>query len=93
MDSELVTERIRSSQAAAQHRIDQQALVASVTAAEKKAAMHAQQAAQLHAELKVKTHISLTAQYRELATAHLARAVFSPLPADCLVAGLPNNQN
>ena len=53
MDSELVTERIRSSQAAAQHRIDQQALVASIAAAEKKATMHAQQALQLHADLKM----------------------------------------
>ncbi len=53
VDSELVTERIRSSQAAAQHRIDQQALVTTATAAEKKAALHAQQAAQLQAELQV----------------------------------------
>ena len=46
-------ERIRSSQAAAQHRIDQQALIVSATASEKRAALHAQQAAQLQAELKV----------------------------------------
>ena len=56
VDSELVTERIRSSQAAAQHRIDQQALVTSATAAEKKAALHAQQAAQLQADLQVHMH-------------------------------------
>lgn len=52
-DSELVTERIRASQAAAQHRIDQQAAAAAAGAAEKRAAQHAQHAAQLQADFKV----------------------------------------
>ena len=60
VDSELVTERIRSSQAAAQHRIDQQALVASAAAAEKKAAVHAQHAAQLQADLQVMDATSMS---------------------------------
>lgn len=53
VDGELVTERIRASQAAATHRLDQQGLATAAAAAEKRAAVHAQHAAQLQADAKV----------------------------------------
>ena len=48
-----MTERIRTSQAAAQHRLEQQNAATAAAAAEKKAAAAAQRAAQLQAELQV----------------------------------------
>ena len=65
-DSELVTERIRASQAAAQHRIDQQAAAAAAGAAEKRAAQHAQHAAQLQADLKVCLHFAAACRLRKV---------------------------
>ena len=53
VDAELVTERIRTSQAAAQHRLELQNAATAAAAAEKKAAAAAQRAAQLQAELQV----------------------------------------
>lgn len=55
MDAELVTERIRTSQAAAQHRLELQNAATAAAAAEKRAAAAAQRGAQLQAELQVPT--------------------------------------
>ena len=59
VDSELVTERIRTSQAAAQHRLELQNAATAAAAAEKKAAAAAQRAAQLQAELQVPIALGL----------------------------------
>ena len=60
-----MTERIRASQAAAQHRLEQQNAATAAAAAEKKAAAAAQRGAQLQAELQVPISLALIpAQFR-----------------------------
>ena len=58
-----MTERIRTSQAAAQHRLELQNAATAAAAAEKKAAAATQRAAQLQAELQVHTSLAITLAY------------------------------